>query len=66
MISRLILSVVVAVAVTLLCMLVGGLLVTLDIGVALVVGGFLEHYAVALGILAGLWYGFSGANWFHR
>lgn len=66
MLSRLVLAVVVAVVVTLACILLGAILTALTVSVAVTVGDFLKTYAAVIGILAGLWYFFSGANWFHR
>ena len=60
MISKLVLAVVVAVVVTLGCMLIGAILATLGIAIAVTVGNFLSTYAAAFGVLAGLWYFFSG------
>jgi hypothetical protein len=62
MLSRIILSVVVAVVVTLVCVLVGSLLITVAVPVAVTVGGFLHTWAGAIGVLAGLWWFFSGAT----
>lgn len=59
MISKLALSVVVAVAVILGCVLLGGLLETVGVSVAVTVGGFLKTYSTALGILSGIWYFFT-------
>lgn len=55
----LVLAVVVAVAVTLGCLLLGALLAELNITVAVVVGVFLKTYAGVLGLLAGLWFFFT-------
>lgn len=60
MLSRIVLAVVVAVVVTLACILVGGLLAALTVPVATTVGNFLKTYATVIGILAGLWHFFSG------
>lgn len=60
MLSKLILAVVVAVIVTLACILVGGILITLTISIAVTIGSFLKDYAGVLGVLAGLWYFFAG------
>ncbi len=60
MIRKLVLSVVVAVVVTLACMLLGGILSALNVSIAVVLGHFLETYGSVLGILAGLWYFFAG------
>lgn len=59
MLNKLVLSVVVAVAVTLGCVLLGALLSLLSLSVAVTVGDFLKHYAGVLGVLAGLWYFFT-------
>lgn len=64
MLSRLILSVVVAVVVTLACTLVGAILISLGVAIAVTIGDFLKAYAGVLGVLAGLWYYFSGTSWF--
>lgn len=62
MIRKLVLAVVVAVVVTLLCVLLGSLLAALQVEVAVVVGGFLKTYSAVLGILAGIWYYFTGGS----
>lgn len=59
MIRRLVLALVVAVAVTLGCILLGTILVGLDVTIATTVGAFLKTYGAALGILAGLWWFFT-------
>lgn len=66
MFSRIVLAVVVAVVVSLACILVGGILASLGVTIAVTVGVFLKSYAWVLGVLAGLWYFFSGANWFRK
>ena len=63
MISRLVLAVIVAVVVTLACILLGGILIDLKIDIAQTIGAFLRDYGSVLGILAGLWYFFSGQTW---
>ena len=63
MISRIVLAVVVAVVVTLACLLLGGILETLKVAIAVTIGQFLESYGAVIGVLAGLWYFFSGASW---
>lgn len=60
MIRKLILAVVVAVVVTLACILLGNLLDALTVQVAITIGNFLKTYSAVLGILAGLWYFFAG------
>lgn len=63
LIARIVLAVVVAVVTTLACILIGGILGDLKVDVAVTVGHFLEKYATVFGVLAGLWYFFSGASW---
>jgi len=60
MLRRIVLSVIVGVAVTLGCMLVGALLGAINIEVAETIGNFLTKYSGAFGILAALWYFFTG------
>lgn len=60
MLSRIVLAVVVAVVVTLACILLGGILITLRVDIAVAVGAFLKNYSGVLGILAGLAYFFGG------
>ncbi len=62
MVRKIVLGVVVAVIVTLLCVLLGGILAALDVSVAVVVGTWLKQYSTVLGILAGLAYAFSGLS----
>jgi hypothetical protein len=59
LITKLALSVCVAVVVILGCILLGGLLVAVNVSVAVVVGDFLRTYSTALGLLAGIWYFFT-------
>jgi hypothetical protein len=67
MLSRLVLSVVVAVVVTLGCYLIGAILITLKVDIAKIIGDWLQTYGAALGILAGLWYFFAGGSFnIHR
>ena len=63
MVARLALAVVVAVVVTLGCMLLGGIMATLGVPVAVTVGQFLAEYATILGVLAGIWQFFAGFTW---
>lgn len=60
MIQKLVLAVVVAVVVTLGCVLVGSILLSLKVAIAVTVGGFLKSYGSVLGVLAGLWFFFAG------
>lgn len=66
MLMKLISAVVVAVVVTLACLLLGTILVTLKVDVAITVGEWLESYAAVLGVLAGLWHFASGRNFLKR
>lgn len=61
MIRKIVLAVIVAVVVTLACILLGNLLQALEVKVAVTVGEFLEHYAGVFGVLAGLWHYFTGS-----
>lgn len=63
MLSKLALAVVVAVVVTLGCYLLGAILDSLTVAVAITIGDFLKNYAGVIGVLAGLWYFFSGSTW---
>jgi len=60
LIARLVTAVVVAVIVTLGCILVGSILVSLDVEIAVTIGDFLKKYSGVLGVLAGLWHFFAG------
>ncbi len=60
MIRRVVLAVVVGVAVTLACYLLGALLTALHVELATVVGGFLTRWGGVLGFLAALWWFFMG------
>lgn len=60
MLSKLIQAVVIAVIVTLACILLGLILVALKVDVAVTVGNFLKTYATVFGVLAGLWSFFTG------
>ena len=60
MLRKLILAVIVAVVVTLGCYLIGGILLSLKVDIAVTIGDFLKNYGGVLGVLAGLWYFFVG------
>ncbi len=62
MIARLVLAVVVAVVVGLVCLLAGAVLSGAlgGVPIAVVVGDFLTQWGWVLGVLAGLWFFFSG------
>lgn len=62
MFNKLVLAVVVAVVVTLACILVGGILIALKVAIAVTIGDFLKDYSGVLGVLAGLWYFFAGGG----
>lgn len=62
----LILAVVVAAATGLACILLGSVLGSLNIPIADTIGKFLTAYGWALGVLAGLWYYFTGGTWTGR
>ncbi len=62
MLARIILAVVVAVAVGLACILLGGILVSLEVPIAVTIGAWLRDYGTVLGVLAGLWYFFAGGS----
>lgn len=63
MVRRIIQGVVIAVAVTLVCLLVGAILLTLHVEVAVTVGDWLKHWGGVLGVLAGLWWASSLGPW---
>lgn len=60
MIKKVILALVVAVAVGLLCIIVGRVLGLLVAPPAVAVGDFLESFAWVIGLLAGIWYFIRG------
>lgn len=63
MISRILLSILVAIIVTLACILLGAILISLQVSIAVTIGDFLKHFSSVIGILAGLWYFFTGSTW---
>lgn len=63
MIARLVLAVVVAVVVGLgLSALLGPILISLHVPIAVVIGHFLVLWGWVIGILAGLWFFFAGGG----
>ena len=60
MLFKLIAAVVVAVVVTLACILFGSILDSLKVAIATTIGSFLKDYGTVLGVLAGLWYFVAG------
>ena len=62
LLARLVLAVVVGVVVYLLCLLFGPLVADLKASFAVTVGSWLTTYAGVLGLLAALWFFFSGGG----
>lgn len=62
MLSRIVLAVVIGVAVTLVCVLVGLLLATITVPLAITVGNFLKTWSGAIGLLSALWYFFANGG----
>jgi hypothetical protein len=60
LIGRIVLAIVVGVLVYLVCLLVGPLVADLRVSFAATLGNWLSTYAGVLGLLAALWYFFSG------
>lgn len=60
MLFKLVAAVVVAVVVTLACILLGNILDQLKVAIAITIGDFLKNYGAVLGVLAGLWYFVAG------
>jgi len=61
-IGRLVQALVVAIVTGLVCLLLGAILGSLGIPIASTVGAFLTHWGWVIGILAGLWFFFSGGS----
>lgn len=59
MLARIVMAVVVAVVVTLACILIGSILITLEVAIAVTIGDFLKDWAGVIGVLAGLWHFFA-------
>lgn len=60
MLSRIVLAIVTGIVVSLVLMFVGTLLVTMEIGWVVATGAFFKEFAGLFGLLAALWYFFSG------
>lgn len=60
MFVRAILAIIVAVAVALICILLGGILNSINAPIIEPIGEFLHNWGWVIGALAGLWYFFSG------
>jgi hypothetical protein len=59
--SKLILAVIIAVVVGIVLVgLLGPVLVTIKVPIAVAVGNFCEDWGFVIGVLAGLWYYFAG------
>lgn len=59
MVKRIILALVVGVVTTLVIMLVGVILVSIDISWTKTIGQFFQNWAALLGLLAAVWYYFT-------
>lgn len=66
MLGRLAIAVVVGVVVTLGCLLLGAILVTLKVDIAVTVGEFLKQWGGVFGVLAAIFSFFSGGPTFFR
>ena len=62
MISRLVLALVVAIVTGLVCILLGSILASLGVPIATTIGDFLTRWGWVIGILAGLWFFFTGGT----
>ncbi|MHB8420652.1 MAG: hypothetical protein ACYDCL_21480 [Myxococcales bacterium] len=60
MIARLVLAVVMACVTGLVCVLVGAILGSVGIPIAVTIGAFLVRWGWILGVLAGVWFFFTG------
>lgn len=60
---RIILAVIVAIAVWLACLFLGVVLGTLNVPLTDAIASFLTHWGWTIGVLAGLWYFFTGQTW---
>lgn len=70
-IARIVLAVVVAVVVYLVCVLVGAVLALLGVPIAVLIGHFIQQWAVVISVLAFLYYLFVGygtipPHWYGR
>jgi uncharacterized membrane protein YvlD (DUF360 family) len=62
-ISKIVLAVIIAVVVGIvLAALLGPVLATLGVPIAVTIGHFFEAWGFVIGVLAGLWYFFTGGN----
>jgi hypothetical protein len=68
--GRIVIAIIVGVFFTIILGIVGGLLATLGVSWATILGEDMEKYAGILGLLVALWYFFSGysqaPNWLKR
>jgi uncharacterized membrane protein YvlD (DUF360 family) len=58
--TRIVQAILIAVVVGLVCILLGGILVTLKVPIAVTVGGFMEEWGWVIGVVFGLWFYFGG------
>lgn len=65
MISLIVISLLIAVIVGLLVTLLGRVLKTLAVPIAVTVGAFFDQYGWTIGVIAGLWYFFTSGTWSH-
>lgn len=64
LVGRIVLALIIAVVVGIvLAALLGPILITLKVPIAETVGRFFEDYGFVIGVLAGLWYFFTGGSW---
>jgi hypothetical protein len=66
MVQRVIIAVLVAVIVALVLPLLGSILIDLKADIAVTIGQFLKGNATVIGLIAGLWYFFTGQSWFFK
>ena len=60
LVARLVVAVVVAVVAYLLCILAGAVLALLGVPIAVLIGHFIEQWAVVISVLVFAWYFFVG------
>lgn len=63
MLARVVLSIVVGILVFLACKLLGGLAAAVAISWVAAIGSFFVSWAALIGLLAAVWYFFSGSSW---
>lgn len=60
LVARLVVAVVAAVVAYLICVLAGAVLVLLGVPIAVLIGHFIEQWALVISVLVFLWYFFVG------